>query len=154
MIINLLEETLEKMYIHGLKEEDITSICGSCSGDHCTWEEFVKMADFDYDNDYGTVNVKGIVIRFKDGEILRRWEYDGLEGWLRIRPPTGVKMTSLRTEYLVGTDEQEQGSTAISNLSESDTSLQTEDPVGTLQYPPAPERRIWVGTDEQGREEQ
>lgn len=47
-----------------------------------SWEEFEKVADFEYDSGFGCQEIMpGLRIVFKDGSFMSRWEYDGSEGW-------------------------------------------------------------------------
>ncbi len=85
MIINFLEETKSDLIAIDKVPEDIEAIFSNDNGFISTWDDFVKVADFEYDNDY--VGEPGIVedltILFSDNSWLCRsctiftefWEY-------------------------------------------------------------------------------
>lgn len=79
---HLLTETLDRMKQAGHEVEDVVFV-GSVDGRYeCSWEEFAKLADVEYDSGYGGANVAGdLVIRFRDGRKMWRGEYDGSEWW-------------------------------------------------------------------------
>lgn len=85
--MNLLEETIEKIKEAGLNIEDIIFI-GSKDGRYrCTWEEFLVLANREYDEGYGSNEVASdLIILFKDNSRMYRGEYDGSEWWDVIRP--------------------------------------------------------------------
>lgn len=84
--MNLLKETNIELATFKFTPEDIIFI-GSVDGNYeCSWNEFCELANFEYDDGYGgTEVVSDLVIRFKDGSFLERWEYDGSEGWRCIK---------------------------------------------------------------------
>lgn len=45
------------------------------------------LRTIDYDKGYGIQELYG-TIAFKDGSWLERWEYDGSEGWTKMKTPT------------------------------------------------------------------
>lgn len=79
-MINFLEET--KLSMGPKKSQDIDWI-GSMDGEYAmTWEEFEKLANFEYDGGFGSQKIASdLVIVFKDGSYLERAEYDGSEWW-------------------------------------------------------------------------
>jgi hypothetical protein len=81
-MINLLKETLSAIERSGHTVKDIAFI-GSQTGDYaCTWAEFEKLADKEYDNGYGGQEVAcDLIILFTDGTEMWRHEYDGSERW-------------------------------------------------------------------------
>lgn len=98
--MNLLQETIIRMSPY--TPDDIIFI-GSDDGIHqCDWPTFKELADRDYDEGFGSHEVAlDLIIIFKDGARLRRWEYDGSEGWALDVPVTrGTQpVTSLFVEY-------------------------------------------------------
>ena len=79
--MNLLNETLESIKMSNHSITDIVFI-GSKSGYTCSWKEFEKMADKDYDKNFGAPKVaQDLVIIFSDKQEMRRGEYDGSEWW-------------------------------------------------------------------------
>jgi len=85
--MNLLDETLLCIADSGHSTEDIRFI-GSDDGKYvCTWGEFQKLANVDYDNGFGTQHVaQDLIIGFSDGQQMWRHEYDGSEYWNYSRP--------------------------------------------------------------------
>ena len=84
---NLLEETKEKLVGCHKTPKDVLWVGTSDGSEAITWEEFEKMADFDYDNGYGAVDIRlNLVIVGKDW-WLERYEYDGDEFWIYKKQP-------------------------------------------------------------------
>ena len=78
---NLLTATLQELAQATLTPADITFI-GAATGECCSWEDFMLLADRAYDCGWGPTQVAtDLVIRFRSGAWLERWEYDGSEGW-------------------------------------------------------------------------
>ena len=97
---NLLQETKEAIESSGHKESDIVFIGSEKTGHECTWEEFCKLADIEYDSSYGAAEVaQDLVVVFSDGQKLWRGEYDGSEWWEHstpfVRPTTALPIKSL-----------------------------------------------------------
>ena len=80
MRINLLKETLDLMKRYN---KDITDIhFYGFKVAYLSIFDFNKNLDVDYDNGYGGNEIPmQLVVVFKDGSWLERWEYDGSEGW-------------------------------------------------------------------------
>lgn len=86
--MNLLEETLHEMARAKLTHEKIVFIGSEDSEYACTWEEFVKLANVEYDAGFGAQEVaEDLVIEFTDGTSMRRVECDGSEHWSVTTPP-------------------------------------------------------------------
>lgn len=119
--MNLLEETLGYMEALGKTSEDV--LCVRMTKDSGLWRElddsypeeiiidfddFVSVANHEYDDDYGSNEVNwSTLILFKDNSAMRRWEYDGSEGWEYITLPKETpKKYSKKTvvEFLWGRD--------------------------------------------------
>ena len=81
--MNLLEETIECIEIDtGKKFTDIIFIGSQTSGYSCTWDEFIILADLEYDSGYGAQEIASdLIIVFNDNSVMRRGEYDGAEAW-------------------------------------------------------------------------
>lgn len=99
-MMNLLKETMEAIESSGHNESDIVFIGSERTGHECSWEEFCKLADIEYDEGYGAVEVaQDLVIVFSDGQKLWRSEYDGSEWWEHstpfVRPETSLPIKSL-----------------------------------------------------------
>ena len=77
---NLRDETLEAIEEAGQSPDQIAYI-----GDRqnsCTWPEFRRAANWQYDAGYGAAAVnRALIITFQDGSWLERAEYDGAEWW-------------------------------------------------------------------------
>jgi hypothetical protein len=82
---NLLEETKATIKRCGYGSEDIGFIGSKCGRLSCTWEYFKVLADREYDSGYGMAEVAlDLIIVFKGGGRLERYEYDGSEHWIYI----------------------------------------------------------------------
>jgi len=80
--MNLLKETLDDITQSGHTPADIVFIGSEGSGHSCTWEEFITLANFDYDAGFGAQEVAtDLIIVFSDGSKMWRHEYDGSENW-------------------------------------------------------------------------
>ncbi len=88
-MVNFLKETRKAL---DNRLVDIIEFIGSSDGQYeCTWEEFVELADFEYDDGYGSSEIPGdFIIVLEDGATLTRWEYDGSEGWELRKPVVAV----------------------------------------------------------------
>lgn len=85
--MNLLKETIEAIGCAGKTPEQIIFIGSEESGHECTWEEFLVLADFDYNSGYGAQKVASdLIIVFSDGQKMWRDEYDGSESWAYSAP--------------------------------------------------------------------
>lgn len=97
---NLLQETKEAIKSSGHKKSDIVFIGSEKTGHECTWAEFCKLADVEYNAGYGAAKVaQDLVVVFADGQKLWRREYDGLEWWEHstpfVRPKRKLPINSL-----------------------------------------------------------
>jgi hypothetical protein len=100
-MVNFLEETIDDITKSGHTPEDIIFIGSVESGYCCTWEEFLTLADFEYDNFSGWSGVADdLCIVFKDkqqmqreyNEICKYWQY-----FLPFEQPKELKkITSLQ----------------------------------------------------------
>ncbi len=83
---NLLEETKSAVKDSGHKISDIVFI-GNEDGYGCSWKEYKKLADVQYDRGFGAAAVAtDLTIVFTDGATMYRGEYDGSEWWEYSRP--------------------------------------------------------------------
>ncbi len=89
---NLLKETKAELQTAGYTPEDIVFI-GSRDGEYaCSWEEFEKLANFNYDDGFGGQEIADdLLIRMRDGAFFCREEYDGSEWWEFWPVPKVVK---------------------------------------------------------------
>lgn len=80
--MNLLKETILDIKSSGHTTEDIVFIGSEKSGHSCTWNQFIDLADMDYDQMSGSSRVAtDLIIVFSDGSKMWRGEYDGSEWW-------------------------------------------------------------------------
>lgn len=85
--MNLLSETIDAIKDSGHTPEEIYYIGSRKSCHSCTWEEYKKLANIEYDNGYGAQKVASdLIIVFSDGQSMWRDEYDGAEGWEFAKP--------------------------------------------------------------------
>lgn len=97
--VNLLRETID-----ALEENSHTSADVRWVGDTkywITWEQFASLADFDYDDGFGGVQIREeLLIVGDDDWWLERHEYDGSEWWEFKRLPARgepAELFSVRT---------------------------------------------------------
>lgn len=96
MCINFLKETMDYMDEIHEEPEDVEFVGSrdraiSIGG----WNEFKALADFMYNNNYGSTEVvTDIIITFKDGSVMFRDTYDGSEWWSFISGATHRKGNS------------------------------------------------------------
>ena len=80
--MNLLSETTDFFERNKLTADDIMFIGSRESGYRCSWGEFQRLADVEYDSGFGAQEVASdLEIIFRDGGVMWRLEYDGSEGW-------------------------------------------------------------------------
>lgn len=81
-MVNFLDETILQLNHAGKSSDDVVYIGSTDTGHRCTWLEFEELANFDYDNSYGSSKIAtDLVIIFSDGSWFERGEYDGSEWW-------------------------------------------------------------------------
>ena len=79
--VNLLKETRQALKESSKKKSDILAIVILEGGGKAKTVDWAQL-DYNYDSGFGSAEVdEGLVIYFKDGSSLTRWEYDGSEGW-------------------------------------------------------------------------
>jgi hypothetical protein len=112
--INLLQETIAAIGGSGHTVEDIHFI-GSEDGEYSmTWDEFVVVADVEYDSSYGSCEVAtDLMIQFTDTSYMTRSEYDGSEWWDYTVPKPlmgkGKPITKLVSSLWPTVDDLQQG---------------------------------------------
>lgn len=98
--MNLLEETKEILNENGKKLDDIIWI-GS-NKHFVNKETFIKLADVDYDDGYGSPEVATNLLIVGDNWWLERHEYDGSEWWefkeILIKPEKELNLKALTIE--------------------------------------------------------
>ena len=84
---NFLAETIDAVAKSGHKPDDIIFIGSKETGHQCTWEEFCKLADIEYDSGFGAQEIASdLIVVFADGSSMWRWEYAGSEWWVFAVP--------------------------------------------------------------------
>ena len=85
--MNLLKETMCDIMESGHTPKDIIFIGSERTGHSCTWDEYVTLANIEYDNGFGSQKIADdLIIVFKDGCKMWRSEYDGSESWGYSKP--------------------------------------------------------------------
>ena len=79
VMMNLLKETLEELSKHGYTFDDVVAIYGDDF--QITKENFMTVADFEYDDDYGSIEVAFDLRILGTNFIMHRAEYDDSEWW-------------------------------------------------------------------------
>jgi len=93
--VNLLRETVEALTENGYSAADVRWVGDR---DHwTTWEQFASLADFDYDDGFGAVEIRQELLVVGSGWWLERHEYDGSEWWEFKRLPAPGERCSLLT---------------------------------------------------------
>lgn len=70
MVVNFLKDTLNKMEENGVSPDDVLYVFNSFG--YCSWEEFEKLANFDYNNGYGLVAIDlNLIVRGSDWWLER-----------------------------------------------------------------------------------
>lgn len=77
--MNLLKETVEILEENGRTLDDVKHICGSKH--QITKEDFIRLADTEYYEGFGTQYVATDLMIIGDDFWLERHEYDGSEWW-------------------------------------------------------------------------
>ena len=97
---NLLNETKEILKENNKKIEDIKWI--GCRSFYVDIEDFIKLSNTLYDNDYGSPKVAEDLLIVGDNWWLERHEYDGSEWWeyksIPIKPERKEKIKALTIE--------------------------------------------------------
>jgi hypothetical protein len=88
---NLLEETKEKLADCHKTPKDVLWVGSSDGSEAITWEEFEKLADFEYDDGYGLNEIRLDLVVVGKGWWLERYEYDGSEWWVYKEQPKLLK---------------------------------------------------------------
>ena len=80
--MNLLKDTKEFIEKLGYTPEDIIFIGSEQSGHSCSWDEYLLIANIDYESGFGPQKIAhDLIIVFSDKSNLWRNEYDGSECW-------------------------------------------------------------------------
>lgn len=88
--MNLLKETMQELKYHKKSIDDIVWI--GCEIYEIPKEEFMKLADKEYDAGYGSQEVATDLVVCGEGWWLERHEYDGSEWWEYKKQPKRPKV--------------------------------------------------------------
>lgn len=89
MVKTFWEETIAVLENNGKTFDDVEWIGGDDF--EITKENFVNISHFCYDSGYGWQDVANDLKLVGKDFIMKRWEYDGSEGWnFIITKPTGI----------------------------------------------------------------
>jgi hypothetical protein len=77
--MNLLKETQDVLKQNEKTLDDVVWI--GCEGFKITKEQFIELADIDYDDDFGSQEVATDLIIVGEDWYMTRGEYDGSEWW-------------------------------------------------------------------------
>lgn len=108
-MVNFLQETLKHLQAHQQSPTTVLWV-GSANGATAgTWNDFTKLADFDYDNGYSGQRIANdLVIVYSDDHWSSRGEYDGSEWWeYNEKPlikPDHKRLESVRSNYSMYSD--------------------------------------------------
>lgn len=79
--MNLLQETLDALKENGKTPADVRWVGRESINAKCSWDEFVKQANFEYNNGYGWPEIPKDLVVVGDDWWIERAEYDGAEWW-------------------------------------------------------------------------
>lgn len=79
--MNLLKETLDALKENGKTPADVRWVCRTSISARCTWEDFAKQANFEYDNSSGWMEIPADLVVVGDDWWLEREEDDVAEWW-------------------------------------------------------------------------
>jgi len=74
-----LQETQDTLLDNGKSEKDVLWV--GCSDAYISWEQFVSIANFNYDHGFGAQKIAKDLLIVGNGWWLERHEYDGSEWW-------------------------------------------------------------------------
>ena len=77
---NFLKETIDVLKYNHKKPKDILWI-GIPETGYINWEKFIKLADIEYNNGYGSPEINTCLIIVGKNWWLERHQYDGSEWW-------------------------------------------------------------------------
>ncbi len=110
---NLLKETIDDLAKNGKTLDDVAWI--GCKDFMIPMDEFLRLADANYDDGYGGTEVADDLVVVGDGWWLERHNYDGSEWWeYKEQPKTPNNIKHVNS--LVRTDESDERRFSSSNI--------------------------------------
>lgn len=91
--MNLKDETIEYLESHRKSTNDVLWVGSQDGKMKLTWNQFIEIANFEYDDGYGHQEIDSNLVVVGDGWWFERAEYDGAEGWRINFPPSLKKNT-------------------------------------------------------------
>lgn len=79
--MNLLQETLDELKENGKTPVDVRWVGRESINAKCSWDDFAKQANFEYNNGYGWPEIPSDLVVVGDDWWIERAEYDGAEWW-------------------------------------------------------------------------
>lgn len=79
--MNLLQETLDALKENGKTPADVRWVGRASISAKCTWEDFAKQANLEYNNRYGWMKIPADLVAVGDNWWLEREEDDVAEWW-------------------------------------------------------------------------
>lgn len=92
--MNLLQETLNALKENGKTPADVRWVGRASISAKCTWEDFAKQANFEYNNGYGGAEIPTDLVVVGDNWWLERAEHGGSEWWEFNTTPAEPKWDS------------------------------------------------------------
>jgi hypothetical protein len=91
--VNLLQETLNELANNNLTSSNVEWVGSKCGKFKISWDDFVKIADIEYDNGFGGNEIASNLVVVGKDWWLSREEYDGSEWWRFNILPTQQEIT-------------------------------------------------------------
>jgi hypothetical protein len=98
---NLLLETIDFIEAHGKKLSEVLWVSSvEENGDEFwfSWDDFSSISDFNYDNSYGSLEIKEELKIVGDNWWMERHKYDGSEWWEFKTLPEIPKINKIPTK--------------------------------------------------------
>lgn len=101
--MNLLAETIDALLEYDKAASDVRWVGSNDGSMVITWEEFVAIADVEYDSGYGSPEIAQDLVVVGDDWWLERHEYDGSEWWGFKRLPVASVLANKFDKVAGGT---------------------------------------------------
>lgn len=99
-MINLLKETVEVIHTHGRSEHDVIAVV--VNNVYMPWSSFCRLADFNYDNNHGSLKytcINNSLRIISESWFLERTNYMGKEWWELREAPTPISLRDLKVDH-------------------------------------------------------